>query len=66
MSKDAAYYESLKAAQKEVEEGNKEAGVDTKPISPVERRNSLEKHLQVSVIPASTHPLKLTLPQTTH
>jgi RPEL repeat len=27
-------------------EGVKESGVDTQPISPIERRNSLEKHLQ--------------------
>lgn len=27
-------------------EESKDTGVDTRPISPIERRNSLEKHLQ--------------------
>lgn len=42
------YYRDLVATQKENEEQKQDTGVETGSISTLERRNSLEKHLQVN------------------
>lgn len=48
MSKETEYHQSLVDAKNEMEAEPQEPVVDTSPISPIQRRDSLEKHLQVS------------------